>query len=417
MKAREICDILIRFTQNYRMDINSLRNRFQEEGERIFPEVQALRRELHQNPELAFEEEQTAALVCRELQSVGIPYTQGVARTGVVGIIQGSSPGPVLALRADMDALPILEQNDAPYCSKIPGKMHACGHDFHTSSLLGTAKILNAHKEHFKGTIKLIFQPSEEKLPGGASVMIQEGVLKNPEVQSILGQHVMPQLACGKVGIRSGMYMASTDEIYLRISGKGGHGALPHLSIDPVMITAQALVSLQQIVSRSADPRIPSVLTFGKVQANGATNIIPETVYLEGTFRTYDEKWRAEAHRLIRRTAEGIAEALGGKAELEIRRGYPVLYNDPLLSQQTRKNIVDFVGEEQVVDLDLWTAAEDFAWYTQEIPGCFYRIGTRNESKGIIHGLHTPQFDVDENALKISTGLMAWLTAQTLGIN
>lgn len=399
------------------MDINSLRIRFQEEGERIFPEVQALRRELHQHPELAFEEEQTAALVCRELRSAGIPYNQGIARTGVVGIIQGASPGPVLALRADMDALPILEQNDAPYCSKIPGKMHACGHDFHTSSLLGTAKILNAHKEHLKGTIKLIFQPSEEKLPGGASVMIQEGVLKNPEVQSILGQHVMPQLECGKVGIRSGMYMASTDEIYLSISGKGGHGALPHLSIDPVMITAQALVSLQQIVSRSADPRIPSVLTFGKVQANGATNIIPETVYLEGTFRTYDEKWRAEAHRLIRRTAEGIAEALGGKANLEIRRGYPVLYNDPALSQQTRKNIVDFVGEEQVVDLDLWTAAEDFAWYTQEIPGCFYRIGTRNEGKGIIHGLHTPQFDVDENALKISTGLMAWLTAQTLGIN
>jgi amidohydrolase len=227
----------------------------------------------------------------------------------------------------------------------------------------------------------------------------------------------MPQLDCGKVGIRSGMYMASTDEIYLTISGKGGHGALPHLTVDPVMITAQALVSLQQVVSRSADPRIPSVLTFGKVQANGATNIIPESVYLEGTFRTYDEKWRAEAHRLIRRTAEGIAEALGGKANLEIRRGYPVLFNNPDLSGKVRKDIADYVGEEQVVDLDLWTAAEDFAWYTQEIPGCFYRIGTRNESRGIIHGLHTPQFDVDENALKISTGLMAWLTIQEASRN
>jgi amidohydrolase len=183
------------------------------------------------------------------------------------------------------------------------------------------------------------------------------------------------------------------------------------------MITAQALVSLQQVVSRSADPRIPSVLTFGKVQANGATNIIPESVYLEGTFRTYDEKWRAEAHRLIRRTAEGIAEALGGKANLEIRRGYPVLFNNPDLSGKVRKDIADYVGEEQVVDLDLWTAAEDFAWYTQEIPGCFYRIGTRNESRGIIHGLHTPQFDVDENALKISTGLMAWLTIQEASRN
>jgi amidohydrolase len=282
---------------------------------------------------------------------------------------------------------------------------------------LGTAHILQKFKENLKGSIKLIFQPSEEKLPGGASVMIQEGVLRNPAVQSILGQHVMPQLDCGKVGIRSGMYMASTDEIYLTISGKGGHGALPHLTVDPVMITAQALVSLQQVVSRSADPRIPSVLTFGKVQANGATNIIPELVYLEGTFRTYDEKWRAEAHRLIRRTAEGIAEALGGKANLEIRRGYPVLFNNPDLSGKVRKDIADYVGEEQVVDLDLWTAAEDFAWYTQEIPGCFYRIGTRNESRGIIHGLHTPQFDVDENALKISTGLMAWLTIQEASRN
>jgi amidohydrolase len=399
------------------MEINSLRKHIQEEGESIFPHIQAIRRELHAQPELAFEEEQTAAVVCRELEALGIPYTKGVAKTGVVGRIEGTQPGPVLALRADMDALPIQEQNDAPYCSQVPGKMHACGHDFHTSSLLGTAHILQKFKENLKGSIKLIFQPSEEKLPGGASVMIQEGVLRNPAVQSILGQHVMPQLDCGKVGIRSGMYMASTDEIYLTISGKGGHGALPHLTVDPVMITAQALVSLQQVVSRSADPRIPSVLTFGKVQANGATNIIPELVYLEGTFRTYDEKWRAEAHRLIRRTAEGIAEALGGKANLEIRRGYPVLFNNPDLSGKVRKDIADYVGEEQVVDLDLWTAAEDFAWYTQEIPGCFYRIGTRNESRGIIHGLHTPQFDVDENALKISTGLMAWLTIQEASRN
>jgi amidohydrolase len=399
------------------MEINSLRKHIQEEGESIFPHIQAIRRELHAQPELAFEEEQTAAVVCRELEALGIPYTKGVAKTGVVGRIEGTQPGPVLALRADMDALPIQEQNDAPYCSQVPGKMHACGHDFHTSSLLGTAHILQKFKENLKGSIKLIFQPSEEKLPGGASVMIQEGVLRNPAVQSILGQHVMPQLDCGKVGIRSGMYMASTDEIYLTISGKGGHGALPHLTVDPVMITAQALVSLQQVVSRSADPRIPSVLTFGKVQANGATNIIPESVYLEGTFRTYDEKWRAEAHRLIRRTAEGIAEALGGKANLEIRRGYPVLFNNPDLSGKVRKDIADYVGEEQVVDLDLWTAAEDFAWYTQEIPGCFYRIGTRNESRGIIHGLHTPQFDVDENALKISTGLMAWLTIQEASRN
>lgn len=398
------------------MDTNSLRKHFQAEGERIFPEIQALRRTLHQHPELAFEEEQTAGLVARELEAAGIPYQTGVARTGVVGLITGGEPGPVVALRADMDALPIQEENTHEYCSRVPGKMHACGHDFHTSSLLGAARILQENRQHLKGTLKLIFQPSEEKLPGGASVMIAEGVLQQPPVARILGQHVMPQLDCGRVGIRSGMYMASTDEIYLTIQGRGGHGALPHLSIDPVMIAAQVLVSAQQIVSRSADPRTPSVLTFGKVQANGATNIIPESVYLEGTFRTYNEKWRDEAHRLLRRTVEGIAESLGGKALLEIRKGYPVLYNDPELSSRTRSRIVEFVGEENVVDLDLWTAAEDFAWYTQEIPGCFYRIGTRNESKGIVHGLHTPRFDVDENALKISTGLMAWLAACELGV-
>lgn len=396
------------------MDYNFLRNHFRERSEALFPEVQALRREIHANPELAFEENETAALVSRELDALQISHSKGVAKTGVVGIIEGGKPGPVLALRADMDALPIQEQNDFAYCSRNAGKMHACGHDFHTSSLLGTARILQENREHIHGSIKLIFQPSEEKLPGGASVMIQEGVLKNPSVESIIGQHVMPQLECGKVGIRSGMYMASTDEIYLTITGKGGHGALPHLTIDPVMISAQVLVTLQQVVSRRADPRTPSVLTFGKVQANGATNIIPESVYMEGTFRTYDEKWRADAHALIRKTVEGIAEALGGTANLEIRRGYPVLYNNPELSHQVRKEVVSFVGEERVVDLDLWTAAEDFAWYTQEIPGCFYRIGTRNEAKGIVHGLHTPRFDVDEDALKVSTGLMAWLAVRHL---
>lgn len=399
------------------MEANTLANLFRREGEAIFPELVQIRRELHAHPELAFEEENTASVVMRELDKAGIPYKNKVAKTGVVALIEGSKPGPVVALRADMDALPILEESNQPYCSRIPGKMHACGHDFHTASLLGTARILQKHRDKIRGTVKLIFQPSEEKLPGGASVMIQEGVLKSPDVQSILGQHVMPLIECGKVGIRSGTYMASTDEIYLKILGKGGHGAQPHTTIDPVMIMAQMLVSLQQVVSRSADPRIPSVLTFGKVEAKGATNIIPDSVYLEGTFRTYSETWRDEAHRLIRRTAEGICSALGGHFELDIRKGYPVLYNDPEVSARARQNIVDFIGEENVIDLDLWTAAEDFAWYTQEIPGCFYRIGTRNENLGITHGLHTPRFDVDENAFKISAGLMAWMVSQELNIH
>lgn len=385
---------------------------FKERAEVIYPEIVEMRRKLHAHPELAFEEVKTAAMVCAELDRLQIPYQHGVAKTGVVGIIEGASSGPVTALRADMDALPIQEENSADYCSQIPGKMHACGHDFHTASLLGTARILSENKHLIKGKIKLIFQPSEEKLPGGASVMIQEGVLRNPEVQSILGQHVMPYLDAGQIGIRSGRYMASTDEIYLHIHGKGGHGAQPHTTIDPVMVMAQVLVSLQQVVSRAADPRMPSVLSFGKIQAAGATNIIPEKVYLEGTFRTYDEAWRSKAHALIQDITHNIAAAFGAKAELEIRRGYPVLYNDPELSSKMWGAIVDFAGEDKVVDLDLWTAAEDFAWYTQEIPGCFYRIGTRNESRGIIHGLHTPQFDVEEEALKTSTGLMAWLALQ-----
>jgi amidohydrolase len=386
---------------------------FQQKALELTPQIIAIRRDLHSHPELAFEEVRTAGIVANRLNELGISHTTGIAKTGVVGIIEGETEGPVIALRADMDALPILEQNtDKPYCSQHPGIMHACGHDFHTASLLGTAEILQAHKHLLKGKIKLIFQPSEEKLPGGASVMIKEGVLHNPEVSQILGQHVMPLIPAGKVGIRQGQYMASTDEIYLTIKGKGGHGAQPHTTKDPVMIMAGLLVNLQQVVSRIADPRTPTVLTFGKIIANGATNIIPEEVYLEGTFRTFNEEWRTEAHARITEITNSWCKSMGATAELEIKRGYPVLYNDPALSMRTKEQLIAYLGEENIIDLDLWTAAEDFAYYTQNIPGCFYRIGTRNEAKGIIHGLHTPKFEVDESALSLSTGLMAWLAYQ-----
>ena len=386
---------------------------FQQKALELTPQIIAIRRDLHAHPELAFEEVRTAGIVATRLNELGISHTTGIAKTGVVGIIEGETEGPVIALRADMDALPILEQNtDKPYCSQHPGIMHACGHDFHTASLLGTAEILQAHKHLLKGKIKLIFQTSEEKLPGGASVMIKEGVLHNPEVSQILGQHVMPLIPAGKVGIRQGQYMASTDEIYLTIKGKGGHGAQPHTTKDPVMIMAGLLVNLQQVVSRIADPRTPTVLTFGKIIANGATNIIPEEVYLEGTFRTFNEEWRTEAHARITEITNSWCKSMGATAELEIKRGYPVLYNDPALSIRTKEQLIAYLGEENIIDLDLWTAAEDFAYYTQNIPGCFYRIGTRNEAKGIIHGLHTPKFEVDESALSLSTGLMAWLAYQ-----
>lgn len=390
----------------------NLMEQLREDARRIHPQVVGWRRRLHQNPELAFEEHETAAFVTERLTEIGVPFRAGVARTGVVAEIQGALPGPTVALRADLDALPIHEENETEYASCRPGKMHACGHDAHTASLLGTAALLAERRDALRGTVRLVFQPSEEKLPGGASVMLAENALDG--VAAIIGQHVMPILDVGQIGIRSGRYMASADEIYITVRGKGGHAAQPHTVIDPVVIAAQLIVALQQVVSRRADPRVPSVLSFGRLEALGATNVVPEAVRLEGTFRTFDESWRARAHEHVRDIAHGIVEGLGGKLELEIRRGYPVLNNDPALTADTREAITQFAGAENVVDLDLWMASEDFAYYTQALPGCFYRIGTRNEARGIVHGLHTPRFDIDEEALALSTGLMAWLAIDAL---
>lgn len=392
----------------------SLVSKIKSRAESIFPEILSLRREIHQSPELSFEEVKTAALVSRILTQAKIPFKEKIATTGIVAIIEGTGNGKTIALRADMDALPIQELNAVEYASKNPGVMHACGHDVHTSSLLGTAIILNELKSEFQGTLKLIFQPSEEKLPGGASVMIKEKVLENPAVNFIFGQHVMPLLDVGKVGFRPGTYMASTDEIYLTIKGKGGHGAQPHSIVDPVVAAAQIITALQTVISRTADPRVPSVLSFGKVIANGATNIIPDEVVMEGTFRTFDEQWRGAAHKKITEIVMGISSALGVSANLNLIRGYPVLHNDPALTIRAKENAAAYVGQENIVDLDLWMAAEDFSFYSQEIPGCFYRLGIRNEAKGIIHGLHTPRFNIDEEALKTSTGLMAWMALQEL---
>jgi amidohydrolase len=381
----------------------------------IFNDVVATRRHLHSHPELSFHEVETAAFVASRLDALGLKYER-MADNGLVALIKGDKPSDrVVALRADMDALPILEANDVPYKSQNTGVMHACGHDAHTSSLLGTAKILTDLKSEFGGTVKLIFQPAEEKLPGGASLMIKEGVLENPKPQAVLGQHVMPLIDAGKVGFRAGKYMASTDEIYVTVHGKGGHGAQPQQNIDPVIITAHILTALQQVVSRFADPKSPSVLSFGKVIANGATNVIPNEVYLEGTFRTMDEKWRSEAHIKMKKMAEGIAESMGGSCDFNIMRGYPFLINEEKLTHATRGHAEDYLGKENVLDLDIWMAAEDFAYYSQVADSCFYRLGTRNESRGITSSVHTPTFDVEEDAFKISTGLMAYLAVKQLG--
>lgn len=375
----------------------------------------ASRRHLHRHPELSFEEYQTAAYVAGQLKSFGITPTEGVAGTGLIALIEGKNPDKkTVALRADMDALPILEANDVPYKSQNEGVMHACGHDVHTSSLLGTARILQQLKDQFEGTVKLIFQPGEERIPGGASLMIKEGVLQNPKPQNIFGQHVQPQIPSGKVGFREGIYMASADEIYITVKGKGGHAATPELNVDPVLITSHMIVALQQIVSRHASPKIPTVLSFGKVIAQGATNVIPDEVHIEGTFRTYDEEWRSSAHEKMVKIATGIAEGMGGACDFDIRRGYPFLKNNPPLTQRAKQYAIELLGKENVLDLDLWLAAEDFAYYTQETDACFYRLGTGNVEKGITSSVHTPTFDIDEKALEIGPALMSWITVQEL---
>jgi amidohydrolase len=390
-------------------------NKIKDLASNLHEEIRTIRRHIHQNPELSFQEFNTQNYVWQQLDAIGIANKQKIANTGIVAIIEGKNPSKkVVALRGDMDALPIIEANDVPYKSNNNGVMHACGHDVHTSCLLGAAKIINQLKGEFEGTVKLVFQPGEEKLPGGASVMIKEGVLKNPEVTNIIGQHVMPLLPVGKVGFRKGLYMASTDEIYMTIRGKGGHGAQPHQNIDPIVAMAQVITALQQVVSRVASPIIPSVLSFGKVIANGATNIIPNEVYLEGTFRTLDEEWRAKAHESIVKIAKGVSESLGCQCDIEIRKGYPFLKNNPELTQTAIDNAINYMGAENVVDLDIWMAAEDFSYYSQELPACFYRLGTRNDAKNISSHVHTPTFDIDEDALPIGMGLMAWLAISEL---
>ncbi|NNF59194.1 MAG: amidohydrolase [Rhodothermaceae bacterium] len=385
-------------------------------ADEVFPEVVRLRRTIHRRPELAFEEHETAALIAETLRGLGLEPTTGVAKTGVVTHIEGGQPGPTLALRADIDALPIQEANDFDFASEVDGTMHACGHDAHTASLLGAAMILTRLKDDLHGTVRLLFQPSEEKLPGGAKVMIEDGVLEamdgHAAPERILGQHVFPQLPVGTLGVRSGPFMASADEIYLTIRGKGGHAAAPHELIDPVLVQAHLLTALQAVISRNRPPDAPSILSFGKIIAEGATNIIPNEVQLVGTFRAMDEAWRFRAHDLIRQTATHTAEAFGATCKTEILVGYPALTNDEETAAFVRRAAVEYVGEERVIDLPMWYASEDFAWYTQQIPGTFYVLGVGNEAAGITHGLHTPRFTVDEEALRLGPGFMATLASR-----
>ena len=393
----------------------SLQEKIKQLAKLYFEETVATRRYLHQHPELSFQEVKTGKYIAERLSDLGVKHVHGVAENGVVALIEGKNPtSKVIALRADFDALPIFEANDVPYKSQNEGIMHACGHDAHTASLLSVAKILNEIKDDFEGTVKLIFQPAEEKLPGGASIMIKEGVLQNPEPQLIIGQHVYPIMSAGKVGMRSGTYMASTDELYITVKGRGGHGAMPHDCIDPVVMSAQIITTLQQIVSRHADPTIPSVLTFGKINSTGgATNVIPNEVKIEGTFRTMNEEWRKEAHKKMKKIAESIADAMGGACEFRIEKGYPVLKNNEIVTEKVRAIAQDYLGEENVEELPIRMTAEDFAYYSQQIPACFYRLGTKTKDKTATP-LHTNTFDIDENSLENSIGLMSYIAVKML---
>ena len=376
-----------------------------------FEEYRSIRHHLHAHPELSFQEFETSKFVQTELSKLGIPYTV-MGTTGVIGIIQGKPSNRIIALRADMDALPIHEENKVPYCSTVDGVMHACGHDVHTACLLGAARILNELKDQWDGTIKLIFQPGEEKNPGGASILIQEGVLKNPAPQRIYGQHVHPQLAVGRMNFAAGKVMASADEIYITVKGKGGHAAKPNLTADTILTAAQIVNALQQVISRNNNPLSPSVLSMCSIQGGFTTNVIPSEVKMMGTFRAMDEKWRFEAHDRIREIVEHTAKANGAEVTLEISVGYPSVINDEATNAMGKSLAIELIGEENVGEAEISLGAEDFGYYTQEIPGCFYRLGTGNVSKGIVSGVHTPTFDIDEEAIKMGISMMAFLGAR-----
>lgn len=379
------------------MKKETIQNRLKE----IHKTVVDIRQHLHQYPELSFEEYETSAYIQNILKKWGIEFNV-IAKTGIVGLIKPSkSTTKCIALRADIDALPIFEENQSSYTSKHDGIMHACGHDVHTAILLGTILFINEQKEQLDCQVKFIFQPGEEKLPGGASLLIAEGVLKNPKVDEIYALHVFPELEVGKIGLKPGMYMASCDEIRMEVIGKGGHGAMPHQNIDPILISAHILTGLQQIVSRNCHPSTPSVLSFGRIEGLGATNIIPNTVKLEGTFRTMDEDWRDKAHHLIKKQSTFMAKSMGADIHVKIDKGYPYLENDEPQTLKTKQILANYFGSASVIELLIRMTGEDFSYYGQKVPATFIRIGTRNEAKGIIYPVHHSKFDIDDAALLV----------------
>ncbi|MCG8580002.1 MAG: M20 family metallopeptidase [Bacteroidales bacterium] len=386
-----------------------MQDRIKELTKKYLSKIIDIRRHIHQNPELSFEEHKTSAFIQEHLESMNITYQAGFVKTGIIGYLKGKNPDKrTIALRADMDALPIQEAGDLEFTSRNEGVMHACGHDAHTAALLGAAMILNELKTEWEGTILLLFQPAEEVFPGGAKLMMEEGCFDNNEPELIIGQHVLPGMKTGHAGFKSGMYMASGDEVYITVKGKGGHAAMPHALTDNVLIASHIIVALQQVVSRIVPAQIPTVLSFGKVIANGATNIIPEKVEIAGTLRTMNEEWRAIIKDKIRAIAKGTAQSMGADVEIDIKDGYPVVYNNEELSNSAINFSQEYIGKEATEIMDIRMTAEDFGYYSQKYPCTFYRFGVEQEN-GETGSLHTPQFNLNENSLETAAGLLAYM--------
>jgi len=386
-----------------------------EKAIQYFPEIREIRRHIHTHPELSFKEYNTSAYVSQKLEEWGIEHKKGIGGTGIVALVKGKNPGKkCVAIRGEMDALPIHEENDVPYHSQESGVMHACGHDVHTSCALGVIRVLNDLRDEWEGTLKVFFQPGEELNPGGATLMIADGAIENPRPEAIFALHVYPHLPSGTVGFRAGQYMACADEIYITVKGKGGHAALPHLTIDPVTIAAQVIVNLQQVISRKNNPLNPSVLSFGKIAGGVAQNVIPDTVSLAGTFRAFDSEWREEAHRLIKQITEHTCLAFDAEADIKISLGPPPLFNDPTLTEQSEERAKEYLGAEKVKPLNMRMTADDFAHYLRYMPGCYFRIGTNRNNEEFTVPVHNAHFDIDEEAMKTGIGVMAWCVVNAL---
>ncbi|WP_430816655.1 M20 metallopeptidase family protein [Carboxylicivirga sp. RSCT41] len=386
-----------------------MQSRIKELTKQYLSQIIDIRRHIHQHPELSFEEHQTSAFIQEKLRNMDIPFKAGFVKTGIIGYLKGKNPGKrTIALRADMDALPIQESGNLEFTSRNEGVMHACGHDAHTAALLGAAMVLNELKTQWEGTILLLFQPAEEVFPGGAKLMMDEGCFENNEPELIIGQHVLPNMKTGHVGFKSGMYMASGDEVYITVKGKGGHAAMPHALTDTVLIASHIIVALQQIVSRIVPAQIPTVLSFGKVIANGATNIIPEKVEIAGTLRTMNEEWRAIIKDKIRAIAKGTAQSMGADVEIDIKDGYPVVHNNELVTEKAISFSREYIGEQATEIMNTRMTAEDFGYYSQKYPCTFYRFGVE-QKEGQTGSLHTPQFNLNEDSLETAAGLLAYM--------